>query len=269
MCVFWFELLADVVTNHVVSYDDPRIPAEVRARALLVRRLEMLPVECVARGYLTGSGLTDYQRTGEVCGIALPPGLDEASMLPEPIFTPATKAAIGEHDDNVSFEAVVETIGAPLAEKVRDLTVTLYERAAAHALTRSMLVADTKLEFGLLGDTVVLGDELVTPDSSRFWPSRLPRRPGAAVVRQAVRPGLADLPGVRLGPPLRAGAAAAAGQRHRGHPRPLHRGLSAGLRSAVQQLDRLIRPAGGGVGVGGGRGFNAPTRPPGGRPRRR
>jgi phosphoribosylaminoimidazole-succinocarboxamide synthase len=171
MSVFWFELLADVVPNHVVSYDDPRIPAEVRGRALLVRRLEMLPVECVARGYLTGSGLTDYQRTGEVCGIALPPGLDEASMLPEPIFTPATKAAIGEHDDNVSFEAVVETIGAPLAEKVRDLTVTLYERAAAHALTRSMLVADTKLEFGLLGDTVVLGDELVTPDSSRFWPS--------------------------------------------------------------------------------------------------
>ncbi|HEY5879262.1 MAG TPA: phosphoribosylaminoimidazolesuccinocarboxamide synthase [Nakamurella sp.] len=171
MSVFWFELLGDVVPNHVVSSDDPRIPAEVRGRALLVRRLEMLPVECVARGYLTGSGLTDYQRTGEVCGIALPPGLIEASMLPEPIFTPATKAAIGEHDDNVSFQAVVDTIGAPLAEQVRGLTVTLYERAAAHALTRSVLVADTKLEFGLLGDTVVLGDELVTPDSSRFWPS--------------------------------------------------------------------------------------------------
>jgi phosphoribosylaminoimidazole-succinocarboxamide synthase len=171
MSVYWFELLGDVVPNHVVSYDDPRIPADLRGRALLVRRLQMLPVECVARGYLTGSGLTDYQRTGEVCGIPLPPGLEEASMLPEPIFTPATKAALGEHDDNVSFEAVVETVGAPLAEQMRDLTVTLYERAAAHALTRSVLVADTKLEFGLLGDTVVLGDELVTPDSSRFWPS--------------------------------------------------------------------------------------------------
>jgi phosphoribosylaminoimidazole-succinocarboxamide synthase len=171
MSVFWFELLADVVPGHVVSYDDPRIPAEVRGRALLVRRLQMLPVECVARGYLTGSGLSDYRRTGEVCGIPLPPGLQEASMLPEPIFTPATKASIGAHDDNVSFEAVVDTIGAQLAERVRELTVTLYERAAAHALTRGVLVADTKLEFGVLGDTVVLGDELVTPDSSRFWPT--------------------------------------------------------------------------------------------------
>jgi phosphoribosylaminoimidazole-succinocarboxamide synthase len=171
MSVFWFELLGDVVPNHVVSYDDPRIPAEVRGRSLLVRKLQMLPVECVARGYLTGSGLTDYQRTGEVCGIPLPPGLTEASMLPEPIFTPATKAEQGEHDENVSFEEVAKTIGAPLAEKLRDLSITLYERAAAHALTRSMLVADTKLEFGLLGDTIVLGDELVTPDSSRFWPS--------------------------------------------------------------------------------------------------
>lgn len=171
MSVFWFELLGDVVPNHLVSYDDPRIPAEVRGRALLVRRLEMLPVECVARGYLTGSGLTDYQSTGEVCGIPLPDGLIEASMLPDPIFTPATKADIGEHDDNISFERVVETIGRPLAEKIRDLTVTLYERAAAHALTRGVLVADTKLEFGLLGDQVVLGDEIVTPDSSRFWPT--------------------------------------------------------------------------------------------------
>ena len=171
MSVFWFELLGDVVPNHVVAHDDPRIPAEVRGRALLVRRLEMLPVECVARGYLTGSGLTDYQATGEVCGIPLPPGLIEASMLPEPIFTPASKAEQGEHDENVSFDEVARTIGAPLAEKLRELSITLYERAAAHALTRSMLVADTKLEFGLLGDTIVLGDELVTPDSSRFWPS--------------------------------------------------------------------------------------------------
>lgn len=171
MSVFFFELLADVVPNHVVAYDDPRIPTEVRGRALLVRRLRMLPVECVARGYLTGSGLTDYQRTGEVCGVALPPGLEEASMLPEPIFTPATKAELGQHDDNVPFGEVVEMVGAPVAERIRDLTITLYERAAAHALTRSVIIADTKLEFGLLGDDVVLGDELITPDSSRFWPS--------------------------------------------------------------------------------------------------
>ncbi|MET0965411.1 MAG: phosphoribosylaminoimidazolesuccinocarboxamide synthase [Nakamurella sp.] len=171
MSVFWFELLADLVPSHVVAVDDPRIPAEVRGRALLVRKLEMLPVECVARGYLTGSGLVDYRKTGAVCGISLPPGLVEASKLPEPIFTPATKAEIGEHDENVDFEAVVEAVGAERAEQLRALTLTLYSRAVDHATGRGLILADTKVEFGMLGNAMVLGDEVLTPDSSRFWPA--------------------------------------------------------------------------------------------------
>lgn len=172
MSVFWFELLADEVPNHLVSADDPRIPAEVRGRALLVRRLEMLPVECVARGYLTGSGLADYRRTGSVCGVPLPEGLTEASRLLEPIFTPATKAAIGEHDENVSFEAVVETVGRQRAEQLRELTLRIYRRAAEHARERGVILADTKFEFGVAADgSVVLGDEVLTPDSSRYWPA--------------------------------------------------------------------------------------------------
>lgn len=177
MSMFWFDLLAradgtgPAFANHVVAVEDRRIPAEVTGRALLVRRLDMLPVECVARGYLTGSGLADYRRTGAVCGIALPDGLVEASRLPEPIFTPATKAEIGEHDENVSFDAVVATIGAERAAEVRDATLAVYRRAADHAASRGVLLADTKLEFGLLDGNLVLGDEVLTPDSSRFWPA--------------------------------------------------------------------------------------------------
>ncbi|MEV5544270.1 phosphoribosylaminoimidazolesuccinocarboxamide synthase [Saccharopolyspora shandongensis] len=172
MSVFWFELLADVMPNHLVAADDPRIPGEVRGRALLVKRLEMLPVECVARGYLTGSGLADYQRTGAVCGVQLPGGLVEASELPEPIFTPATKAEIGEHDENVSFEAVAEQLGAERAAELRDLTLLVYRQAAEHARGRGVILADTKFEFGLAGDgSLVLGDEVLTPDSSRYWPA--------------------------------------------------------------------------------------------------
>ena len=171
MSVFWFELLTDLVPSHVVAYDDPRIPGEVRGRALLVRRLEMLPVECVARGYLTGSGLVDYRRTGTVCGIGLPPGLGEASKLPEPIFTPASKADLGQHDENVTFDAVVAAVGAQRAEQLRALTLALYSRAVEHAATRGLLLADTKVEFGTLGHALVLGDEVLTPDSSRFWPA--------------------------------------------------------------------------------------------------
>ncbi len=171
MSVFWFELLADLVPSHVVAVDDARIPDEVRGRALLVRRLEMLQVECVARGYLTGSGLIDYRQTGTVCGISLPPGLVEASQLPEPIFTPATKAELGEHDENVTFEAVVAAVGAERAEQLRALTLALYARAVDHAATRGLLLADTKVEFGLRGNAMVLGDEVLTPDSSRFWPA--------------------------------------------------------------------------------------------------
>ncbi len=171
MSVFWFELLADLVPNHLVAADDPRIPAEVRGRALLVRRLEMLPVECVARGYLTGSGLADYRSTGAVCGISLPDGLVESSALPEPIFTPATKAELGAHDENVSFEAVAAEVGRERAEQLRDLTLRVYRRAAEHAGSRGVVLADTKFEFGLAGGAPVLADEVLTPDSSRFWPA--------------------------------------------------------------------------------------------------
>ncbi len=175
MSVFWFELLAQRVphlANHLVAWDDPRIPAEVRGRALLVRRLEMLPVECVARGYLAGSGTADYRRTGAVCGIALPAGLVEASRLPEPIFTPATKAEIGEHDENVSFDAVVDTVGRERAEELRATTLAVYSAAAEHAESRGLVLADTKFEFGTdAGGRLVLGDEVLTPDSSRYWPA--------------------------------------------------------------------------------------------------
>ncbi|MGH3518241.1 MAG: phosphoribosylaminoimidazolesuccinocarboxamide synthase, partial [Haloechinothrix sp.] len=172
MSVFWFELLAEQAANHLVAYADPRIPAEVAGRALLVRRLEMLPVECVARGYLTGSGLVDYRASGAVCGVALPDGLVEAAQLPEPIFTPATKAELGAHDENVSFDAVVATVGAQRAEQLREATLRIYTRAAEHAATRGVLLADTKFEFGLdAAGRLVLADEVLTPDSSRFWPA--------------------------------------------------------------------------------------------------
>ncbi len=171
MSVFWFELLADIVPNHLVSVSDNRIPAEVAGRALLVRYLDMLPVECVARGYLTGSGLTDYRASGAVCGVSLPAGLTEASRLPEPIFTPAAKAARGSHDENISLDQVAATVGAERAAQVRDLTLTVYARAAEHAASRGIILADTKLEFGLADGALVLGDEVLTPDSSRFWPA--------------------------------------------------------------------------------------------------
>ncbi|GAB3352714.1 phosphoribosylaminoimidazolesuccinocarboxamide synthase [Amycolatopsis echigonensis] len=172
MSVFWFEQLSDLVPNHLVAYDDPRIPAEVRGRALLVRRLDMLPVEAVARGYLTGSGYSDYQRTGAVCGVELPEGLVEASKLPSPIFTPATKAAFGEHDENVSFDAVVATIGAKRAEELREATLAVYRRGAEVAAKRGILLADTKFEFGVdETGALVLADEVLTPDSSRYWPA--------------------------------------------------------------------------------------------------
>ena len=166
---WWFEQLADIVPNHVVSYD---VPAAVAGRAMVCRRLEMFPVECVARGYLTGSGLVEYRAGQAVCGVPLPGGLTEAARLPEPIFTPARKAEVGEHDENVSFEVVAAEIGADRAAELRDLTLRVYVRAAELAARSGIIVADTKLEFGLAPDgTVVLGDEVLTPDSSRFWPA--------------------------------------------------------------------------------------------------
>jgi len=172
MSVFWFELLGDLVPHHLVSYDDPRIPTEVRGRALLVRRLTMAPVECVARGYLTGSGLLDYRHTGAVCGVPLPPGLTEADRLPTPIFTPATKADLGDHDENIAFDEVIAKVGAETAEDLRNMTLLVYRKAARHALARGLILADTKFEFGHAADGVLtLADEVLTPDSSRYWPA--------------------------------------------------------------------------------------------------
>lgn len=169
MSLWWFEQLADLVPNHVVSTD---VPDVVRGRAVICEELAMYPVECVARGYLTGSGLLDYHATGEVCGIALPPGLEDGSRLPEPIFTPATKAALGDHDENVSYDAVAATVGAEVAGRLRDLTLAVYSRAESIARERGIILADTKLEFGARPDgTIVLADEVLTPDSSRFWPA--------------------------------------------------------------------------------------------------
>lgn len=164
---WWFGRLADLVDNHVLSTD---VPESVRGRAVICERLEMIPVECVARGYLTGSGWLEYQQTQSVCGVALPAGLHDGSRLDQPIFTPATKAAMGEHDENVSYEVVVDTVGADVAERIRELTLAVYRRAEAIAGDRGIVLADTKLEFGRRPDgTIVLADEVLTPDSSRFW----------------------------------------------------------------------------------------------------
>jgi len=169
MSLWWFDRLADLVPNHVVSTD---VPEQVRGRAVVCESLAMYPVECVARGYLTGSGLLDYRAGGEVCGIALPAGLEDGSRLPEPLFTPATKAELGEHDENVSYDAVAATIGDDRAAQLRDLTLAVYARAESVARERGIILADTKLEFGARADgTTVLGDEVLTPDSSRFWPA--------------------------------------------------------------------------------------------------
>ena len=173
MSLWWFEQLADLVPNHIVSADVPEsVPAELRRRAVVCEELDMFPVECVARGYLTGSGLADYRATGQVCGIALPDGLVDGSRLPEPIFTPATKAAVGDHDENVSYDAVVGVIGTERAAQLRELTLAVYGRAEGIAREKGIILADTKLEFGQRPDgTVVLADEVLTPDSSRFWPA--------------------------------------------------------------------------------------------------
>jgi phosphoribosylaminoimidazole-succinocarboxamide synthase len=176
MALFWFARLAHVVPNHLTG-DDPDSMvaaderAQVRGRAMLVKRLQPLPVEAVVRGYLAGSGWKEYQASGEVCGVALPPGLKNASPLPRPIFTPATKAAAGDHDENIAFERMAQIVGAELAARVRDVSIRLYEEAAAFALAKGIIIADTKFEFGLDGDgTLTLMDEVLTPDSSRYWP---------------------------------------------------------------------------------------------------
>ena len=171
LTAFWLGRLGEVCANHLISYTE--VPEEFAGRAMLVERLEMVPVECVVRGYITGSGWKDYQATGAVCGIGLPAGLAESEQLPEPIFTPATKAEIGDHDENVDFDRAAEIVGdRELLEELRRLSIAIYELGAAHARERGIILADTKFEFGRRRDgTIVLGDEVLTPDSSRFWPA--------------------------------------------------------------------------------------------------
>ncbi len=168
LSLWWFEQLADVVPNHVVSTD---VPAEVTGRAVLVRRLEMLPVECVARAYLTGGGLREYREDGRVSGVALPEGLVDGSRLPEPVFTPSTKAPEGQHDEPMPYADVERELGTDLAARARDLTVAILQRGNEIARERGILIADTKVEFGLADGELVLADEVLTPDSSRFWPA--------------------------------------------------------------------------------------------------
>ena len=179
LSVWWFEQLADLVPNHLVTARVSEFPPalqpfadSLRGRSMLCRRLEMVPVECVARGYLTGSGLKDYRETGGICGEELPPGLEDGSELPSPVFTPATKAAVGDHDENVSYATVESAVGADLAAELRRITLAVYTRGASLAAERGILLADTKLELGHdSAGVLTLGDEVLTPDSSRFWPA--------------------------------------------------------------------------------------------------
>ena len=186
LTIFWLDLLRDVVPNHFVSADVGDYPAvfrpfrdQLEGRSMLVRKAKMIEVECVARGYVSGSGWKDYRREGKICGIPLPAGLRESDKLPQPIFTPATKAQSGHHDENISFETAAQQIGEPLAAQLRDLTLKVYTRAAEYAETRGIIIADTKFEFGFVGEQLVLADEVLTPDSSRFWP-RASYQPGSA-----------------------------------------------------------------------------------------
>ncbi len=183
MSCFWFDLTKDIVKNHMISTDVSDMPQyfqndDFRGRSMLCKKLTMLPIECIVRGYITGSGWASYQKTGEVCGIKLPEGLAESDKLPEPIYTPSTKAELGEHDENISFEKSIEVLekdfpgkGREYAEKIRDYTIALYKKCAEYALSKGIIIADTKFEFGLdENGEVILGDEMLTPDSSRFWP---------------------------------------------------------------------------------------------------
>ena len=175
---FWFDKFADIVPNHLVSIDPADFPAEfaeyrdyLSGRAMLVKKAKTIPIECIVRGYLTGSGKKTYDENGTVCGIKLPAGLTEASKLPEPLFTPSTKAALGDHDENISYERCAEIVGEDIASQIRDLSIKLYTAAAEYAATRGIIIADTKFEFGVIDGKVTLIDECLTPDSSRFWPA--------------------------------------------------------------------------------------------------
>ena len=195
LTVFWLDLLRDIVPNHFVSANVDDYPAQfhpyrdqLEGRSMLVHRAKMIDIECVARGYISGSGWKDYRKEGKICGIQLPTGLRESDALPEPIFTPATKAKSG-HDENISFETVTSRLGPALATRLSELTLAIYKRAASYAETRGIIIADTKFEFGFLGDQLVLADEVLTPDSSRFWPRNTyqPGGPQPSFDKQYVR----------------------------------------------------------------------------------
>ncbi len=175
--LFWFEGLEDLVPNHVLESDVERFPKELssykevlRGRSVIVKKAKPLAIECIVRGYITGSGWKEYQRTGSICGIRLPEGLKESDRLPEPIFTPSTKAEVGQHDENIDFERACQIVGRENAEKAREISLAIYKKASNYALTRGIIIADTKFEFGFIGEKLCLIDEVLTPDSSRFWP---------------------------------------------------------------------------------------------------
>ncbi len=195
LTLFWLDLLRDIVPNHLVSANVDQYPpefhpyrAQLEGRSMLVRRAKMIEIECVARGYISGSGWKDYRRDGRICGIPLPEGLKESDRLSQPIFTPATKAQSG-HDQNISFDEMAEQVGVPVASRLRELTLEIYTRAAGYAETRGVLLSDTKFEFGFVGDQLILADEVLTPDSSRFWPRATyhPAGPQQSYDKQYVR----------------------------------------------------------------------------------
>jgi phosphoribosylaminoimidazole-succinocarboxamide synthase len=222
MSVFWFELLADVAHSHLISADlgvlaSARRDERLAGRIMLVHRCQMLPVECIVRGYLAGSGWEEYQHRGTICGLRLPQGLCEADRLPRPVFTPSTKAAAGTHDENISFDRVVTLVGGERAEQARALALAVYERAARHAEDQGILVADTKLELGVLHGDLVLADEVLTPDSSRFWPADR-WQPGStppSFDKQPVRDELAASGWDKRPPPPPLSEATIAATRHR------------------------------------------------------
>ena len=196
LSLFWFDLLSSIVPNHLITANTTLFPNQLRpylsqldGRSMLVNRAKMFPVECVVRGYISGSGWKDYQQTGAICGIKLPSGLRESDRLPEPIFTPAAKINTGGHDENISYDAVIQAIGATHAGALRTLTLDIYDKAARHAASKGLLLADTKFEFGLLDDTIILADEVLTPDSSRYWPAATynPGGPQPSFDKQYVR----------------------------------------------------------------------------------
>jgi phosphoribosylaminoimidazole-succinocarboxamide synthase len=223
LSLFWFALLRDVIPNHVLSATELPAPfdgyrEELEGRSMLVRKTRPLPIECVVRGYVSGSGWKDYRATGKICGIALPPGLRESDQLPQPIFTPATKAA-GGHDENITFQQAASLVGKKFAERVRDVSLEIYRRAAAHAEPRGILLADTKFEFGLLNEELIWIDEALTPDSSRFWPAAQykPGGPQPSFDKQFVRDYLESIrwPKTPPGPELPAEVVAATRAKYR------------------------------------------------------